>query len=95
MQLTFFRGLPVHSIACGDFHMLGLAMDWTVYAWGYGAEGQCGLGTTLHLRYVLSSGYVFLEIFAIVSCWLVHQSIPICSRARLSHVLSVLFVSVL
>lgn len=60
VQLTFFRGLPVHSIACGDFHMLGLAMDWTVYAWGYGAEGQCGLGTTLHLRYVSSAGYVCL-----------------------------------
>lgn len=48
--MTFFRSTPVHSIASGDFHMLALAMDWTVYAWGYGAEGQCGLGTTLHLR---------------------------------------------
>ncbi len=30
--------------------MLALGVDGKVYAWGYGAEGQGGLGATLHLR---------------------------------------------
>lgn len=90
VQLTFFRGLPVHSIACGDFHMLGLAMDWTVYAWGYGAEGQCGLGTTLHLRYLLSAGYMIRDILATLCLLRACSSLDsVCTLKPGSHVFPV------
>jgi hypothetical protein len=62
--VSAFRGTPIHSIASGDFHMIALAQDWTVYAWGYGAEGQCGLGTTLHLRSALRNALALLSVLA-------------------------------
>ena len=40
----------MHSLVSGDFHMLALGHDCSVYSWGYGAEGQCGHGNTFHLR---------------------------------------------
>mmetsp|Transcript_36636 Transcript_36636/g.46689 ORF Transcript_36636/g.46689 Transcript_36636/m.46689 type:complete len:744 (+) Transcript_36636:264-2495(+) len=40
----------VAAIASGDFHMLALTQTGKVYSWGYGAEGQCGHGSALHLR---------------------------------------------
>ena len=46
-QVTYFRTCPLASMACGDFHVLALGQDGRVYAWGYGAEGQGGLGATL------------------------------------------------
>ncbi len=49
-EVLSFRACPLASLACGDFHVLALGMDGRVYAWGYGAEGQGGLGATLHLR---------------------------------------------
>jgi hypothetical protein len=48
--VAFFRTCPLVALACGDFHTLGHGVDGRVYAWGYGAEGQGGLGATLHLR---------------------------------------------
>jgi hypothetical protein len=30
--------------------MLALTRDRRVFSWGYGAEGQCGHGSALHLR---------------------------------------------
>lgn len=48
--MAFFRSCPLTALACGDFHVLGHGVDGRVYAWGYGAEGQGGLGATLHLR---------------------------------------------
>lgn len=49
-EVISFRACPLAAMACGDFHVLALGMDGKVYAWGYGAEGQGGLGATLHLR---------------------------------------------
>ena len=49
-EVLSFRACPLAALACGDFHVLALGMDGKVYAWGYGAEGQGGLGATLHLR---------------------------------------------
>ena len=49
-EVAFFRTCPLTALACGDFHVCGLGADGRVYAWGYGAEGQGGLGATLHLR---------------------------------------------
>jgi len=49
-EVLSFRACPLAALACGDFHNLALGMNGKVYAWGYGAEGQGGLGATLHLR---------------------------------------------
>lgn len=50
LEVPHFRTIPVHSLSAGDFHMLALGHDCSVYSWGYGAEGQCGHGNTFHLR---------------------------------------------
>jgi len=44
------HGASVTALASGDFHMLALTSQGLVYSWGYGAEGQCGHGSALHLR---------------------------------------------
>lgn len=49
-EVPAFRCCPLAALACGDFHVLGLGVDGRAYAWGYGSEGQGGLGATLHLR---------------------------------------------
>ena len=40
LEVRYFRNLPVHSLASGDFHMLALAHDCSVYSWGCGSDGQ-------------------------------------------------------
>lgn len=49
-EISQFRTKVIHSLACGDFHMLALAHDSSVYSWGYGCDGQTGQGNVLHLR---------------------------------------------
>jgi alpha-tubulin suppressor-like RCC1 family protein len=36
----------VRQIACGYYHNIAIQQDWTVWAWGYNAQGQLGDGTT-------------------------------------------------
>lgn len=43
-EIQFFRGIEVVQLVSGDFHMLALDSQHRVYFWGYGAEGQNGLG---------------------------------------------------
>ena len=50
LEIPHFRTIPVHSLSAGDFHMMALGHDCSVYSWGYGADGQCGHGNTFHLR---------------------------------------------
>jgi len=50
LEVPDFRSIPIHSLSAGDFHMLALGHDCSVFSWGYGAEGQTGHGNTLHLR---------------------------------------------
>ena len=50
LEIPHFRTIPVHSLAAGDFHMMALGHDCSVYSWGFGADGQCGHGNTFHLR---------------------------------------------
>lgn len=40
LEVRYFRNLPIHSLASGDFHMLALAHDCSVYSWGCGSDGQ-------------------------------------------------------
>jgi alpha-tubulin suppressor-like RCC1 family protein len=40
VEVRYFRNLPVHSLASGDFHMLALAHDCSVHSWGCGSDGQ-------------------------------------------------------
>jgi len=47
-EVSFFHNIPIHSIASGDFHMLALTHDCSVYSWGYGADGQLGHGNLNH-----------------------------------------------
>lgn len=49
-RVPYFRGESLLDVACGDYHTLALTLEGTVHCWGYGAEGQCGQGNTLHLR---------------------------------------------
>ena len=49
LEISHFRTIPVHSLTAGDFHMMALGHDCSVYSWGYGADGQCGHGNTFHL----------------------------------------------
>eukprot|EP00616_Rhizochromulina_sp_CCMP1243_P013771 CAMPEP_0118993936 /NCGR_PEP_ID=MMETSP1173-20130426/55968_1 /TAXON_ID=1034831 /ORGANISM="Rhizochromulina marina cf, Strain CCMP1243" /LENGTH=199 /DNA_ID=CAMNT_0006945195 /DNA_START=33 /DNA_END=628 /DNA_ORIENTATION=+ len=49
-RVSTLDSFGVTSLASGDFHMLALTRDRRVFAWGYGAEGQCGQGNSLHLR---------------------------------------------
>ena len=49
-ELTFFRTIPIHSIVSGDYHMLALGQDSSVYSWGYGSEGQTGHSTVFHVK---------------------------------------------
>ena len=49
-EIPFFRTVPAHQIAAGDFHMLAVGLDYRCYSWGYSSEGQGGSGFTLHLR---------------------------------------------
>mmetsp|Transcript_39205 Transcript_39205/g.122671 ORF Transcript_39205/g.122671 Transcript_39205/m.122671 type:complete len:407 (-) Transcript_39205:271-1491(-) len=48
--VTYFRHDALADVRCGAYHTLALTRDGSVHAWGYGAEGQCGQGNTLHLR---------------------------------------------
>ena len=40
LEVRYFRNIPIHSLASGDFHMLALAHDCSVYSWGCGSDGQ-------------------------------------------------------
>lgn len=50
VELTAFRNIPIHSVASGDFHMLALAHDGSVFSWGYSADGQTGQSSLLNVR---------------------------------------------
>jgi alpha-tubulin suppressor-like RCC1 family protein len=38
-------GNRVDAVACGGAHILALTVEGKVFAWGYGGEGQLGMGT--------------------------------------------------
>lgn len=42
LELTYFRNLPVASIALGDLHSMALTVEGDVYSWGCNANGQTG-----------------------------------------------------
>jgi alpha-tubulin suppressor-like RCC1 family protein len=48
--LHAFKAIPVHSIASGDFHMLAVGHDGSVYSWGYNCDGQAGQASLVNLR---------------------------------------------
>ncbi|CAM9181888.1 unnamed protein product [Choristocarpus tenellus] len=50
MEVPFFRTTPVLDVDTGDFHMVALTRQGSVYSWGYGTEGQGGHGGLLHMR---------------------------------------------
>jgi alpha-tubulin suppressor-like RCC1 family protein len=50
VEIAIFKTLQIASIASGDFHMLALGKDGTVYSWGYGLEGQTGLGVIINSK---------------------------------------------
>ncbi|KAF0695263.1 Aste57867_13905 [Aphanomyces stellatus] len=43
-RLRMFQGKFIKSIALGEWHSVALVDDACVYAWGFGEEGQLGLG---------------------------------------------------
>ncbi|CAN0423718.1 unnamed protein product, partial [Ectocarpus sp. 12 AP-2014] len=49
-EVTFFSDKPLVQAAAGDFHMVALSRKREVFSWGYGAEGQGGHGSLLHMR---------------------------------------------
>lgn len=49
-EVAFFHNIPIYSIASGDFHMMALTHDCSVYSWGYGADGQLGHGNLNHCK---------------------------------------------
>jgi hypothetical protein len=49
-MLHAFKAIPVHSIASGDFHMLAVGHDGSVYSWGYNCDGQAGQASLVNLR---------------------------------------------
>ncbi|OQR84317.1 hypothetical protein ACHHYP_13549 [Achlya hypogyna] len=44
VRLRVFEGKCVQAIALGEWHSMALGDDGCVYAWGFGEEGQLGLG---------------------------------------------------
>ncbi|OQS07129.1 hypothetical protein THRCLA_00855 [Thraustotheca clavata] len=72
IRLRIFKGNSVKSIALGEWHSVALADDGCVYAWGFGEEGQLGLGDdrNIHLPMVVHtlSGTAPLRI----ECGFVH-----------------------
>lgn len=42
-------GKVVKAVACGAAHILALTADGGVFTWGYGGEGQLGIGTTYNV----------------------------------------------
>lgn len=49
VEIPAFRTIPIHSLCSGDFHMLALAHDCSVYAWGYGNDGQSGQVSCMYI----------------------------------------------
>ena len=41
-KIRIFKNMPITKIACGQYHMLALASNGDVYAWGQGLQGQTG-----------------------------------------------------
>lgn len=39
-RIRIFKNMPIRKIACGQYHMLALASNGDVYAWGQGLQGQ-------------------------------------------------------
>ena len=39
-KIRIFKNMPITKIACGQYHMLALASNGDVYAWGQGLQGQ-------------------------------------------------------
>lgn len=39
-KIRIFKNAPIVKIACGQYHMLALASNGDVYAWGQGLQGQ-------------------------------------------------------
>jgi alpha-tubulin suppressor-like RCC1 family protein len=49
-EIQYFQTIPIHSLASGDFHMVALGHDCSVYSWGYGSEGQTGHASIFHVK---------------------------------------------
>lgn len=47
---AFLVDILLLLIIIGDFHMVALSRKREVFSWGYGAEGQGGHGSLLHMR---------------------------------------------
>lgn len=50
VEIPLFRSNPVHSLACGDFHMLALCTNHSVFSWGIGHDGQNGHAILANVR---------------------------------------------
>lgn len=49
-KLPIFDTHPVQQLSSGDFHMLALCRNGSVYSWGYSSDGQTGHLTLLHCK---------------------------------------------
>jgi hypothetical protein len=61
-EMQFFRSRPVKALAVGDFHSIALCRNGELYSWGYGIEGQCGLGTATIVKAPRQIEYLGYEV---------------------------------
>ena len=52
--ISFFKinKIKISQISCGYCHVLALSEKGNVYSWGYGGEGQLGLGNKISISYI-------------------------------------------
>ena len=52
--ISFFKNnkIKISQISCGYCHVLALSEKGNVYSWGYGGEGQLGLGNDFSISYI-------------------------------------------
>ena len=52
--ISFFKNnkIKISQISCGYCHVLALSEKGNVYSWGYGGEGQLGLGNDISISYI-------------------------------------------
>ncbi|CAK4069400.1 unnamed protein product [Aphanomyces euteiches] len=85
-RLRMFHGKVVQTITLGEWHSVALTDDGSIYAWGFGEEGQLGLGddrnTSFPLEVTALSGTSPIS----VSCGATHTVIitaqEVSSRAK-------------
>lgn len=60
----------VVSISAGYYHTCAVAQNGDVYCWGYGDNGQLGLGRNVHRKYVLPTIFLLQHGFNILTAFL-------------------------